>query len=294
MAVASLVVCAAAVVLWVRSGRGADARGVYVRRAGVRYTVWSEGGRVTLSEPRAAPPPSRRMPYTAATLSTAAAVRNEQVVWQVAGTPWGWIDLRFDGAPGTPFKDLNVSSTAWDLGRQRGPLNVPAAAGATRELLAGLEDPDRFVAGHLALTYAYGEPSDRRIPSHAVDEMPYGQLVQTINGLRVVLRRERRTPDGTGWIWSARATRRSFRQSAGSGMTCSIIRSRRSPIGSWQAWRSCCRPRRVWGPPLWRRLRRRTIVRSRLRRGLCATCAYSLAGNVSGVCPECGTPAAAA
>lgn len=28
--------------------------------------------------------------------------------------------------------------------------------------------------------------------------------------------------------------------------------------------------------------------RRRLRRGLCLTCGYSLAGNVSGVCPECG------
>lgn len=34
-----------------------------------------------------------------------------------------------------------------------------------------------------------------------------------------------------------------------------------------------------------RRLLRR---RRRLRRGLCLTCGYSLAGNVSGVCPECG------
>ena len=25
--------------------------------------------------------------------------------------------------------------------------------------------------------------------------------------------------------------------------------------------------------------------------GLCRTCGYSLRGNVSGVCPECGTPA---
>jgi hypothetical protein len=74
MAVASMVVCSAAIVMWVRSGRGGDAGGVYARRAGVRYTVRSEGGRVTLYEPWTVPPPTRRMPYTAATLSSAASV----------------------------------------------------------------------------------------------------------------------------------------------------------------------------------------------------------------------------
>ena len=34
----------------------------------------------------------------------------------------------------------------------------------------------------------------------------------------------------------------------------------------------------------------RGIRQARERRGLCQSCAYSLAGNRSGVCPECGTP----
>ena len=29
---------------------------------------------------------------------------------------------------------------------------------------------------------------------------------------------------------------------------------------------------------------------ARRRRGLCAACGYNLRGNLSGVCPECGTP----
>ena len=33
----------------------------------------------------------------------------------------------------------------------------------------------------------------------------------------------------------------------------------------------------------------RGIRGARERRGLCPSCAYSLTGNVSGVCPECGT-----
>jgi uncharacterized paraquat-inducible protein A len=33
-------------------------------------------------------------------------------------------------------------------------------------------------------------------------------------------------------------------------------------------------------------LRRRDVLKSR---GLCPACAYDLTGNVSGVCPECGT-----
>ena len=28
----------------------------------------------------------------------------------------------------------------------------------------------------------------------------------------------------------------------------------------------------------------------RERRGLCRHCGYNLTGNVSGICPECGTP----
>ena len=41
----------------------------------------------------------------------------------------------------------------------------------------------------------------------------------------------------------------------------------------------------------------RAFIRGRLRRrrrrkkGLCIQCGYNLTGNVSGVCPECGTPA---
>jgi hypothetical protein len=35
----------------------------------------------------------------------------------------------------------------------------------------------------------------------------------------------------------------------------------------------------------------RSVIRSRLHRpGCCRTCGYSLTGNTSGVCPECGTP----
>jgi len=40
----------------------------------------------------------------------------------------------------------------------------------------------------------------------------------------------------------------------------------------------------------WHALSRR---RRHARRGVCRTCAYDLTGNLSGVCPECGTPAAA-
>lgn len=38
-----------------------------------------------------------------------------------------------------------------------------------------------------------------------------------------------------------------------------------------------------WGIPRRRRARR-------LRKGLCLRCGYDLTGNISGVCPECGTP----
>jgi hypothetical protein len=37
------------------------------------------------------------------------------------------------------------------------------------------------------------------------------------------------------------------------------------------------------------RLLRRAVANRRRRAGLCVACSYDLTGNVSGVCPECGT-----
>lgn len=40
-----------------------------------------------------------------------------------------------------------------------------------------------------------------------------------------------------------------------------------------------------------RRTRRSAEGERRWREGRCVACGYSLRGNVSGTCPECGTPA---
>jgi len=54
---------------------------------------------------------------------------------------------------------------------------------------------------------------------------------------------------------------------------------------AWLAWVVLEMPRVV--------ARERTIERGRRRAaGLCEQCAYDLTGNASGVCPECGAPAA--
>jgi len=44
-----------------------------------------------------------------------------------------------------------------------------------------------------------------------------------------------------------------------------------------------------WLAEAWIKYRRNAERRRRLRLGLCITCEYDLTGNVSGVCPECGT-----
>ena len=47
-------------------------------------------------------------------------------------------------------------------------------------------------------------------------------------------------------------------------------------------------------PITWfRSWRRRCRIAARARAGRCARCGYDLTGNVSGVCPECGTPVSA-
>ena len=40
---------------------------------------------------------------------------------------------------------------------------------------------------------------------------------------------------------------------------------------------------------LWAFLARRAIRGRKHERGFCQSCGYNLAGNVSGICPECGT-----
>ncbi len=42
-------------------------------------------------------------------------------------------------------------------------------------------------------------------------------------------------------------------------------------------------------PPTVKLVRRMTLSRYRRKQNLCTSCGYDLSGNVSGVCPECGT-----
>ncbi len=64
---------------------------------------------------------------------------------------------------------------------------------------------------------------------------------------------------------------------------------------TWWAWRCDLGPNWCFIFPLWVPLVITlpfgifALRRSRMRPGYCATCGYDLKGNVSGVCPECGT-----
>src|SRR6476646_324991 len=106
-AVLSLVVGAGSAVMWARSLRGGDERSVFLRRAGGRYTAHSAGGLITVWGPP--PAPSAAGPTAAGDAlanSAARGIRNDQMVWQVQGTVYGWVDLIFSGKQGTPFDDL--------------------------------------------------------------------------------------------------------------------------------------------------------------------------------------------
>jgi hypothetical protein len=57
-------------------------------------------------------------------------------------------------------------------------------------------------------------------------------------------------------------------------------------VPHWFVMTLCGIPPVAWTISAWRR-------RSRRRPGVCRSCGYDLRGNISGVCPECGSPSPA-
>jgi hypothetical protein len=274
----SLLACVGTAWAWRRShavGRGYAGATV----AGRRFTLRSEAGRLTLL----APP--RAVAGKADALAAAAAARlsNGGVYW------WGLVVLE-GGAPAVrfPLAECQPPSVVAEMQALGAPALPP--------LLAALDDPARFAAAHVVLmelTKPPPAPQPRRSPR---PDPKSSDLKAHRRGDRVVLtygvlELGAKTPDRPYGVLFFRARTAPGPDPAQMPAVRAYWHDRLGVemASAAHAWVACATAL----PPLaWclLRLRRAALRRKWASRGGCATCGYALTGNVSGVCPECGTP----
>jgi len=245
-AIASLALFTATLLAWTLSYVSPSRRGVAV--LGQPYLVSSLRGRIRL-----AAPPRARPAELAASWRRVAALHNDDLAWRVA-----WVE----GARAPVYELVPHLTHAARWIRSTRPTSADEGA-----LLRALEDPDKFAAAHVALTYG----------RHIVEGLRWedqagGEPVYNWDGLRV----------------RAHATDRGGRQWQPDSDQQPAIRDMwyerlSRPIGSIPYWcvalpfaltpLARCRSR-------WRRGHRR-------RTGRCPTCGYDLRAT-PGRCPECG------
>jgi hypothetical protein len=276
--------------VWWRSNRLVCGYAVTIRLADTRYTVRPAAGRLTLFAP---PRPASE---GAAALFGMRARNNQMACTVVAGQ--------------API-EFGLTQFTWDLGPTypvrpggNGLRKIPDEA--LRPLLDALEDPRRFAAAHLLLCEARYQRSplifDVDVVSRAYRpergaERRGDRLVVWFDGLRLEF-----PPSGPGvYGWREWSPGRE-------GYVAFGVTPDRPDPGQLPALRALWHERMdvpvaslrlVWLvaafavlPTLWigtycHQARKR---QRRRRLGRCARCGYDLAGNVSGVCPECGRP----
>jgi len=163
-------------------------------------------------------------------------------------------------------------------------------------LLRVLEEPERALAAHVVLTKLSPAPMVRLGRSAATDRLevlPDGSFVQTVDGVRVVLRPERPfDPEGPGHAVEARLCSASLDPEELAAARDLWHRQLDVPVGSvphWPIVAVSALPPLAWFGVV---LRRAWLRKRRQRRGQCRGCSYDLTGNTSGKCSECGQPVA--
>lgn len=295
----SLLACVGTGWLWWRSHRagrgGEDAVTRYFAGRQARYTLVSRAGRLTVYAPPAAPaivPPRYQAPNEPSPQEAAAAVRNDQVEWEIVrsrGDPRGG-DQR-GGSP-RPFASPRVAGEGLFILAatiERPWYNPPSTKLAPAHyapwLLLALEDPERFVAAHLLLMDLYSTRADR------LEDRPDGSVLHTADGLRAELRADESFPpmgmsNAPDDVIQRHVARVDPAQLA--ALRAQWHRRLDAPLGSVpHSWLVCGT---AVPPLLWLGTRgRRLLVRRRRRRsGLCLRCGYDMRGS-PGRCSECGT-----
>jgi hypothetical protein len=270
----SLLACIGTAWAWRRSHSvGREYVGATV--AGRRFTLRSEAGRLTLL----APPRAATGEADALAAAAAARLSNDRVYWRALAVLEG-------GTPAVrlPLVEYQPPSAVAEI-QVLGAAALPA-------LLAALEDAARFAAAHVVLMELTAPPPAPRAPrrnpeSPDLNAYRRGERVVLTYG---VLELGAKPPDRPYGAVFFRARTAPGPDPAQMSAVRAYWHDRlgvrmASAAHAWLASATAL-------PPLaWFlvRARRAALRRRWARRGGCATCGYALTGNVSGVCPECGT-----
>jgi hypothetical protein len=301
--VLSLLLSPASVALWVRSRSREDVISRVVR--GNRYTVISAAGKIGLY----GPPPLAKDPKARADANSAAtALDNDQIRWV------GW----FTYDPKPMLKNANATlfrdSAADSAERTLNPAHL------VRPLLAALEDPQRFAMAHLLLLRQSNPQAVQWGRAWCAWDLSFDPS-RPIKG-RLLGKCAADFDDGRHTFASGAEVdfgglnftldRWSHPEDYRSGETTSLGEWCHDMLGEPDVAQL---PRirdqwhrkldvRVLGVSDWkltiataflplltfgRLIRSRVLRLRRSRIGLCLACGYSLTGNTSGTCPECGT-----
>jgi hypothetical protein len=165
---ASLLLCAFAAALWVRSSGRTDHASALLD--GQRYTLRSDRGLLTLTGP---PRATGFEEDKHIAISLMAGVRNDQIDWKVlpihakGAMPHGHV-LSFHGSAQLPLQSLLFARTGFG-----GP-PIVQPPDVARSLLAALDDTDRALAAHVTLGVLYGNWE-----RDTIGRVTFGVLYQT-------------------------------------------------------------------------------------------------------------------